>query len=145
MWYDGNNELQAVQARMRLEKLIKDGKVFELTEKKPKRSLSQNAYLHVLLGYFASQTGNTLEWVKKEYYKKLVNPTTFIRTKEDRFMGVVKYLRSSADLDTAEMTATIDRFRNWSAGEAGIYLPAPDEERLLQLAQIEIERNKEFI
>ena len=145
MWYDGNNELQAVQARMRLEKLIKDGKVFELTEKKPKRSLSQNAYLHVLLGYFASQTGNTLEWVKKEYYKKLVNPTTFIRTKEDRFMGVVKYRRSSADLDTAEMTATIDRFRNWSAGEAGIYLPAPDEERLLQLAQIEIERNKEFI
>lgn len=145
MWYDGNNELQAVQARMRLEKLIKDGKVFELTEKKPKRSLSQNAYLHVLLGYFAAQTGNTLEWVKKEYYKKLVNPTTFIRTKEDRFMGVVKYLRSSADLDTAEMTTTIDRFRNWSAVEAGIYLPAPDEERLLQLAQIEIERNKEFI
>lgn len=145
MWYDGNNELQAVQARMRLEKLIKDGKVFELTEKKPKRSLSQNAYLHVLLGYFAAQTGNTLEWVKKEYYKKLVNPTTFIRSKEDRFMGVVKYLRSSADLDTAEMTTTIDRFRNWSAGEAGIYLPAPDEERLLQLAQIEIERNKEFI
>ncbi|MBO8460183.1 MAG: recombination protein NinB [Bacteroidetes bacterium] len=145
MWYDGGNELQAIQARMRLEKLIKDGKVFELTEKKPKRSLPQNAYLHVLLGYFAAQTGNTLEWVKKEYYKKLVNPTTFIRTKEDRFMGVVKYLRSSADLDTAEMTTTIDRFRNWSASEVGIYLPAPDEERLLQLAQIEIEKNKEFI
>lgn len=145
MWYDGGNELQAIQARMRLEKLIKDGKVFELTEKKPKRSLPQNSYLHVLLGYFAAQTGNTLEWVKKEYYKKLVNPTTFIRTKEDRFMGVVKYLRSSADLGTAEMTTTIDRFRNWSASEVGIYLPSPDEERLLQLAQIEIERNKEFI
>lgn len=145
MWYDGGNELQAIQARMRLEKLIKDGKVFELTEKKPKRSLPQNSYLHVLLGYFAAQTGNTLEWVKKEYYKKLVNPTTFIRTKEDRFMGVVKYLRSSADLDTAEMTTTIDRFRNWSASEVGIYLPSPDEERLIQLAQIEIEKNKEFI
>lgn len=145
MWYDGNNELEAMQARMRLEKLIKDGKVFELTEKKPKRSLQQNSYLHVLLGYFAAQTGNTLEWVKKEYYKKLVNPTTFIRTKEDRFMGVVKYLRSSADLDTAEMTTSIDRFRNWSASEVGIYLPSPDEERLIQLAQIEIEKNKEFI
>lgn len=145
MWYDGGNELQAAQARMRLDKLIAEGKIFELTEKKPKRSLQQNAYLHVLLGYFASQTGNTLEWVKREYYKKLVNPTTFIRTKEDRFMGVVKYLRSSADLGTAEMTTTIDRFRNWSASEVGIYLPSPDEERLLQLAQIEIERNKEFI
>lgn len=145
MWYDGGNELQAIQARMRLEKLIKDGKVFELTEKKPKRSLPQNAYLHVLLSYFAAETGNTLEWVKKEYYKKLVNPEVFIRTKEDRFRGLVKYLRSSADLDSAEMTTTIERFRNWSASEAGIYLPAPDEERLLQLAQIEIERNKEFI
>lgn len=145
MWYDGGNELQAIQARMRLEKLIKDGKVFELTEKKPKRSLPQNSYLHVLLSYFAAETGNTLEWVKKEYYKKLVNPEVFIRTKEDRFRGLVKYLRSSADLDSAEMTTTIERFRNWSASEAGIYLPAPDEERLLQLAQIEIERNKEFI
>ena len=145
MWYDGNNELQARQARMRLDKLISEGKVFELTEKKPKRSLSQNAYLHVILAYFASETGNTLEWVKKEYYKKLVNPATFIRTKEDRFMGTIKYLRSSSELDTSEVTLTIDRFRNWSAAQAGIYLPAPDEERLLQLAQIEIERNKEFI
>ena len=145
MWYDGNNELQARQARMRLDKLISEGKVFELTEKKPKRSLSQNAYLHVILAYFASETGNTLEWVKKEYYKKLVNPATFIRTKEDRFMGTIKYLRSSSELDTSEMTLTIDRFRNWSAAQAGIYLPAPDEERLLQLAQIEIEKNKEFI
>lgn len=145
MWYDGKNELEAMQARMRLDKLIKDGKVFELTEKKPKRSLPQNAYLHVLLAYFAAETGNTLEWVKKEYYKKLVNPDIFIRTKEDRFRGLVKYLRSSADLDTAEMTTSIDRFRNWSASEAGIYLPSPDEERLLQLAQIEIEKNKQFI
>lgn len=145
MWYDGNNELEAMQARMRLDKLIKDGKVFELTEKKPKRSLPQNAYLHVLLSYFAAETGNTLEWVKKEYYKKLVNPDIFIRTKEDRFRGLVKYLRSSAELDTAEMTTSIDRFRNWSASEVGIYLPSPDEERLLQLAQIEIEKNKEFI
>lgn len=87
----------------------------------------------------------TLDWVKKEYYKKLVNPQTFIREKEDRFTGKTKYLRSSADLDTTEMTLTIDRFRNWSASQVGVYLPAPDEERLLQLAEIEIERNKEFI
>ena len=145
MWYDGSNELQAVQARVRLEKLIEGGKVFELTEKKPKRSLSQNAYLHVILGYFATQTGNTLEWVKKEYFKKLVNPDMFIRKKDDPFLGQVKYLLSTTELDTAQMTTAIDRFRNWSAAEASVYLPAPDEERLLQLAQIEIERNKEYI
>jgi len=145
MRYDGSNELHAAQARARLEKLIRDRKVFDLTEKKPQRSLNQNAYLHVLISYFACQTGNTAEWVKREYYKKLVNPSLFIREREDRFLGKVKYLRSSADLTTEEMTLSIDRFRNWSASVAGIYLPAANEQQMLIYAQQEIERNNEFI
>lgn len=145
MRYDGSNELHAAQARARLEKLIRERKVFDLTEKKPQRSLSQNSYLHVILAYFACQYGETTEYVKREYYKKLVNPDTFIRAREDRFLGRIKYLRSSADLTTEEMTLSIDRFRNWSAESAGIYLPSPDEGRLVLLMEMEIERNKEFI
>lgn len=145
MRYNGSNPLHAMQARQRLEKLIREGKIFDLTEKKPKRTLSQNSYLHLILAYFACQTGNTLEWVKCEYYKKLVNPATFIRERDDPYLGRVKYLRSSADLETDEMTLTIDRFRNWSASEAGVYLPAPDDLRLMELAEIEIECNKEYI
>ena len=145
MRYNGSNPLHAMQARQRLEKLIREGKIFDLTEKKPKRTLNQNSYLHLILAYFACQTGNTLQWVKREYYKKLVNPSTFIRERDDPYLGRVKYLRSSADLETDEMTLTIDRFRNWSASEAGVYLPAPDDLRLMELAEIEIERNKEYI
>lgn len=145
MRYDGSNELHGAQARARLEKLIREKKVFDLTEKKPQRSLNQNAYLHVLISYFACQTGNTAEWVKREYYKKLVNPSLFIREREDPFMGKVKYLRSSADLTTEEMSLSIDRFRSWASESAGIYLPSPDEGRLISLMEIEIERNKEFI
>lgn len=145
MRYNGSNPLHAMQARQRLEKLIREGKIFDLTEKKPKRTLSQNSYLHLILAYFACQTGDTLEWVKREYYKKLVNPATFIRERDDPYLGRVKYLRSSADLETDEMTLTIDRFRNWSASEAGVYLPAPDDLRLMELAEIEIERNKEYV
>ena len=145
MRYDGTNALHAAQARAKLEKLIRDGKVFDLTEKKPQRTLNQNSYLHVLISYFACQTGNTAEWVKREYYKKLVNSSLFIREREDRFLGKVKYLRSSADLTTEEMTLSIDRFRNWSAESAGIYLSSPDEGRLISLMEMEIERNKEFI
>lgn len=145
MRYDGANELHAAQARARLEKLIRGRKVFDLTEKKPQRSLSQNSYMHVILAYFACQYGETAEYVKREYFKKLVNPATFIREREDRFLGRIKYLRSSADLTTDEMTLCIDRFRNWSAESAGIYLPIPDEGRLISLMEIEIERNKEFI
>ena len=54
-------------------------------------------------------------------------------------------MRSSADLDSAEFALTIDRFRNWASAQCGIYLPSPDEDRLIQLMEIEIERNKEFV
>ena len=127
MRYDGSNELHAAQARARLENLIAGKKVFDITEKKPQRSLSQNSYLHVLLSYFACQIGETMEYVKREYFKKLVNPATFIREREDKFLGRIKFLRSSAVLDKDEMTLCIDRFRNWSSAKAGIYLPSPDE------------------
>lgn len=145
MRYDGSNELHAAQARAKLEKLIRDGKVFDLTEKKPQRSLPQNAYLHVIIAYFACQYGEAAEYVKREYFKKLVNPDTFIREKDDRFLGRIKYLRSSADLDREEMTLCIERFRNWSSVQAGIYLPSSDESRLISLMEMEIEQNKEFI
>ena len=143
MVYDTSNPLDKANFLLRAKKLAESGKVIELTEKKPRRSLPQNKYLHVILAYFGAQTGNTLEWVKQQYYKKLVNPDLFIREKEDKYLGRIKVLRSSAELDTAEMSLSIDRFRNWSAQEAGVYIPAADESILIQ--QMEIERNKEFL
>lgn len=144
MKYDGSNPFHAQQARAKLEKLLKEKKVFELTEKKPKRSLSQNRYLHVCLAYFGCQIGETMEYVKRNYYKILCNKDTFIREREDKFLGKIKYLRSSADLDSMEMSLTIERFRNFSSAQ-GIYIPSPEEERLIQLMEVEIERNKLYI
>lgn len=145
MVYDTSNSLDKANFLLRAKKLAESGKIIELTEKKPRRSLPQNKYLHVLLAYFGTQTGNTLEWVKQQYYKKLVNPDLFIREKEDKYLGRIKVLRSSADLDTAEMSLSIERFRNWAAQEAGIYIPSADEAILIQQMEIEIERNKEFL
>lgn len=145
MQYDGNNPLHIEQARIRLEHLIKNRKVFELTEKKPKRTNQQNRYLHLLLGFFACQTGNTLEYVKQQYFKKLVNPVIFVREHEDKYLGTIKILRSSASLDTAELTTAIERFRNWASAECGIYLPEPNEEHLLQMMELEIERYKNYL
>lgn len=145
MVYDTSNPLDKANFLLRAKKLAESGKIVELTEKKPRRSLPQNKYLHVILAYFGTQTGNTLEWVKQQYYKKLVNPDLFIREKEDKYLGRIKVLRSSADLDTAEMSLSIERFRNWAAQEAGIYIPSADEAILIQQMEIEIERNKEFL
>ena len=145
MIYDTSNPLDKANFMLRAKKLAEKGVIVDLTEKKPRRSLPQNKYLHVILAYFGAQTGNTLEWVKQQYYKKLVNPDLFIREKEDKYLGKIKVLRSSADLDTAEMSLSIERFRNWAAQEAGIYIPSADEAILIQQMEIEIERNKEFL
>jgi len=145
MIYNTSNPLDKANFLLRTKKLAESGKIVELTEKKPRRSLPQNKYLHVILAYFGTQTGNTLEWVKQQYYKKLVNPDLFIREKEDKYLGKIKVLRSSADLDTAEMSLSIERFRNWAAQEAGIYIPSADEAILIQQMEIEIERSKEFL
>ena len=145
MVYDTSNPLDKANFLLRAKKLAESGKVIELTEKKPRRSLPQNRYLHVLLAYFGTQTGNTLEWVKQQYYKKLVNPDLFIREKEDKYLGKIKVLRSSADLDTSEFSLSIERFRNWTSQESGIYLPSADEYIIIQQMEIEIERNKEFL
>ncbi len=145
MKYDGANPLHAQQARAKLEKLIAGRKVFELIEKKPVRTLKQNAYLHTCLGYFASQTGNTLEYVKQKYFKILCNKDLFVREVDDKYLGRIKILRSSAELDTSEMTTAIERWRNWAASEAGIYIPSPEESRLVQLMEIEIEQSRIYI
>ena len=145
MIYNTSNPLDKANFLLRAKKLVESGKVIELTEKKPRRSLPQNKYLHVILAYFGAQTGNTLEWVKQQYYKKLVNPDLFIREKEDKYLGRIKMLRSSADLDTSGFSLSIERFRNWAAQEAGIYIPSADEAILIQQMEIEIERNKKFL
>lgn len=145
MIYDTSNPLDKANFMLRAKKLAESGVIVDLTEKKPRRSLPQNKYLHVILAYFGTQTGNTLEWVKQQYYKKLVNPDLFIREKEDKYLGRIKVLRSSADLDTSEFSLSIERFRNWAAQEAGIYIPSADEAILIQQMEIEIERSKEFL
>lgn len=145
MVYDTSNPLDNANFLLRAKKLAESGKIVELTEKKPRRSLPQNKYLHVILAYFGTQTGDTLAWVKERYYKVLINPDIFIRQKDDKFLGKTQYLRSSADLDTAEMSLSIERFRNWASQEAGIYIPSADEAMLVQQMEIEIERNKGYL
>lgn len=145
MKYDLKNPLDLENATLSFNRYCKDGEIIDLTKNQVKRSLSQNSYLHVCIAYFASKSGNTAKYVKREYFKILCNPEIFIRQTHDKFLGDIKILRSSADLTKDEMTTAIERFRNWSAGEASIYIPSSEEGRLLKLAEIEIERNKNFI
>ena len=145
MIYDLKNPLQRANFTTRVNALFASQKVVELTEKKPVRTIQQNKYLHVIIGYFASQYGCTLEYAKQNYFKILCNKNIFVRETDDKYLGKVTVIRSSASLDTAEMTTAIERFRNWASAEAGIYLPEPHESEMLTYAQQELERYKQYL
>ena len=143
--YDLSNPLHAQNFRLRSDALLRKQCVVELTEKKPQRTTQQNRYLHAALGYFGALTGNTLDYVKRYYFKAHCNPDLFIIEKNDPLLGIVRTLRSSADLTTEEMTLAIERFRNWAAQEAEIYIPSPDEHRLVQMMEVEAGRARLYL
>lgn len=146
MLFNLSNPLDVQNARTRLNLLIERGAMAIIEEKKLRRSLPQNSYLHLLLGYFASQTGCTLEWVKERYYKLAANRELFLASRTDPVTGKpTNYLRSSALLTSDEMALSITRFRNWAAAEAGIYLPEAHSQAELAALQIEVERYKTYL
>ena len=144
MLYDLSNPLQNESFKVKAEALAKKGGIVELTEKKQQRSLAQNRYLHLILAYFALEIGESPEYVKRHYFKVLCNKDLFVIEVDDKFLGKIKVLRSSADLDTGEMTTAIERYRNWCASE-GCYIPSPDEHTLVQQMEIEISRNRMYL
>lgn len=144
MLYDLKNTLDRERFKRRSNDLYAKGVVVELTEKK-KRTPAQNRYLHLILGWYAMETGNDLEYVKQNYFKRLCNPVIFQEYKQDEYTGETEVLKSTRSCNTEELTVSIERFRNWSSQECGIYLPSPDEQEFLQSIEVEMEKQKQWI
>lgn len=129
---------------LRAKKLAESGKIVELAEKKPKRTLSQNNFLWLCLSYWGSQTGYTKEEAETIY--KNVNRELYYTHKV--IAGVeIEYIRHTYELDTAEMTASIEKWRNWAAmnDACPVYIPSPEDYQLIQQMEVEISKNNEFI
>ena len=140
MFYNAEKPIDVQRAIVKFKHLIEKKKTFELKEKFKKRSISQNSYLHLLFSWFALETGYTTEEVKQEIFKKIVNPEYFYEGEFGNLIKIERW-RSSASLNTQEMTICIDRFRNYSSQKAGIYLPEPNDLTLLQEIEIEISKH----
>lgn len=143
MQFDLSTDFQRKAFLSRVDLLLEKGAVVEMTER-TFRTRNQNNYLHLLIGVVAMDTGNTLAFTKDVYFKRLVNPDIFCVEKEDRIMGKVSVLRSSADLTKEEMSIAIDRFKRWGS-QNGIYMPNPGDESLLREIAIEMGRNKAYL
>lgn len=146
MIYNASKQIDIQNAVTRFKWLINNKKLFELTEKRQKRTVSQNSYLHLVLSWFGLQTGYTLQEVKQDIFKKIINQDLFYEGEDDGPFKLQKW-RSTADLTTKEMTLAIDKFRDYSSKELGIYLPQPDDMALLQDIEIELSKqsSKQYV
>lgn len=140
MRYNLDTTDEAHRAFSYLNKLVCKHARVDIKKVDPKRSLNQNAYLHLTFGIFAVQYGEPSRIaVKQIHYKKYANPDLYIAKSKDGDL----FLRSSADLTTTEMTKSIDRWRVY-AGECGVHIPLPGDDEALIYWQNRIEQN-EFI
>lgn len=146
MKYNLKNEIDKQKFKQRSNELFEEGAFTELRKINQSRTPQQNKYLHVILGYFAVNYGDEMSYVKEEMFKKLVNPEIFITEFTNRKTGEVReYVRSTSAIDSGEMTLAIERFRNYSSKEAGIYLAEPHELEMLRHMEIEMEKVKQYI
>lgn len=147
--YDLSNNLDKISFQSRVAQLLKSAEkrrvIVELGEK-AERTLSQNSYLHLILSYFACETGLTLDYVKRNYFKYYCNHQLFVITTHDELLGKdIKSLRSSRDLSKEDMTLAIDRFIAWSEAEACIPLPRPEDKELLRECELAVAKAQKFL
>lgn len=146
MLYDPSNPLDVESAKLRFARLLSGDTPFEMGVKRFCRTLRQNAYLHLLLQYFAVRYGESVDYVKRVYYKMECNKDIFLLCKDDALLHRdVKTLRSSRDLTSEEMSLSIERFKAWSSKVACIVLPDAENEREIIAAQLEVERNRRWL
>lgn len=145
MIFDLNSEIDRQKLDDRVAKAKNQLKRVEFTIKAEKRTMAQNRYIHVLLGYFALEMHISLDEAKLEYFKKLVNRDIFIINKTLPLIGDVVIIRSSADITDQEMTLAIDRFITWSKDIANIPLPKSTDYLFIQEAELRVSQNEYWL
>lgn len=144
MIYDLSKNIDVERITRRITQLIHNKRVVELIEK-TFRTRAQNSYLHLILNYFALEYGEPMEYIKQNYFKRIVNKDIFLAVKEDQFLGNIDIYKSTADISKENMIIAIERFKMWSAKTVGIILPDPDNLEFIQEIEIEIEKNKKYL
>lgn len=137
MKYNLANDNEVKEAQQFLVTSTMRNKVVDIKVIRDKRTLSQNAYLHLILSAFAAEFGYSLEEAKTLY--KRINSNTYVYEVNNQ-----KFLKSSADLNTEEMSTSIEKFKQYSS-ENGLDLPDAYNEDQMRYYENEIEKNRRFL
>ncbi|MBF7090489.1 hypothetical protein IUY40_02875 [Flavobacterium sp. ALJ2] len=146
MLYNPEKPIDVQRAVEKFKYFVKHNKVFELSAKKVPKTYPQLKYAHLIMSWFALEYGEQLEYIKLEYFKKLVNPSIFQYEFVNRITGEVRIeYKSLANLTKDELTLAIDRFRDYSSKEAGIYLPEPKDLAIIREIEIQLKNNEQYL
>ena len=144
MKYDLNKALDVDKFKRYSSQLVSSGAFVEL-RKINQRSNQQNRYLHLILSWFASNFGYTLEYTKQQFFKIDCNESLFVIERTNhKDQSKHKDIRSTTELTTGEMTTAIERFRHFSA-DNDLYIPEPNEIDYLKQIEIELELCKQYL
>lgn len=108
-----------------------------------KRTNPQNAYLHMALSYFAHCYGCTLLESKEIYLKQYACRDIFLIETTDKNGNRVRYFRSTADLNTVEMSNAINNFIAYAHCN-GIEIPQPNDELGIRYCERQIEKTQSY-
>lgn len=115
----------------------------ELKRYYKKRTNPQNAFLHLALSYFAHCYGCTLLEAKEIYFKQYACREIFLVETTDKNGRNVKFFRSTADLNTVEMSNAINNFMAYASCN-GIEIPQPNDELGLRYVERQIEKTAAY-
>lgn len=146
MIYNPENQNDIERVLEKIKFFITTKQMFELKAKRVTKTYPQLKYAHLIMGWFAWQYGETIAYIKLEFFKKIANPDIFEYEYINRKTGEIRIeYKSLADISKEEMTLAINRFRDYSSKEAGIYLPEPNDLVLMRQVELEIENNKQYL
>lgn len=126
-----------------INQMKEQGYDIDLKKYSPSRSNRQNAYLHLILSYFAHCYGCTLIEAKEIYFKQYACGDTFIIVGTDKDGHKTRYNRSTADLSQSEMSGAIRNFIAY-ADMHGIELPQADDYIAQRICEREIEKTTAY-
>jgi len=118
MKYDLSNDVGVEKFKLRAKFLIEKQSQVDLTQTRKARSISQNAYLHVVISLYSIEYGYTLD-EGKTLLKRMCD--FMIYEKEGH-----KFLKQTSKMDSKELTEFVEWIRNHSSNE-GLYIPSSEE------------------
>lgn len=143
MMYNLSTPLDAERFATAANALLKKGAYVELTDKS-RRTRKQNSYEHLLCGIIAMEVGESTDFVKEYYFKRMLNGDIFCYKKRDPFLGEITDTYSTKEIDKEKTGIAIDRLVRWMH-EQGYHVPNPDDELILREIEMEMGRMSQFI